>query len=242
MSWWMTLAALGILAVSAFLVSWLLTDVLRLPRAVYLAGLMVVTGALTIGYLTWSGTDAVAFVTHNWAWGLVGAIVSGGFLARAVDVGANRSGLPRPSRRGIARMSGLLVWEGLFYGAAEGLLLSALPVLAAWQTFHLLGWTDTTAGAIGSGVLAILASVVVIFVHHLGYREFRGNRQGIVMAIFGCGVLSIAYLLTASPIAPVGGHVLLHTGLEVRGVEMPPYAKPLTMAPGTGERHLQAAA
>ena len=138
-------------------------------------------------------------------------------------------------------MSGLLVWEGLFYGAAEGLLLSALPVLVAWQTFHLLGWTDTTAGSIGSGVLAIGASVVVIWVHHLGYREFRGNPQ-IVLPILVCGVLSIAYLLTASPIAPVGGHFLLHAGLEVRGVAMPPYSKPLPMAPGTGERHLRAAA
>ena len=110
-------------------------------------------------------------------------------------------------------MSRLFVWEGLLYGAAEGMLLSVLPVLSAWQSFYLLGWTDTTAGAIGSGMLALVASVlVVIVVHHLGYREFRGRRE-IVMPILGCGVLSVAYLLTRSPIAPVGGHFLLHAGM-----------------------------
>ena len=36
-------------------------DVVRLPRAVYLAVLMVVTGSLTYGYPAWSGTDAAAF-------------------------------------------------------------------------------------------------------------------------------------------------------------------------------------
>ena len=40
----------------------------------------------------------------------------------------------------------------------------------------------------------------------------------------GCGLLSLAYLLTASPLAAVGGHILLHTALNLRGTEMPPYA------------------
>ena len=61
------------------------------------------------------------------------------------------------------------------------------------------------------------ASAAVIWVHHLGYREFRGNR-GIVLPIVACGLLSLAYLLTRSPIAPAGGHFLLHAGMQVRGV------------------------
>jgi hypothetical protein len=31
-------------------------------------------------------------------------------------------------------------------------------------------------------------------------------------------------LLTASPLAAVGGHILMHTALNLRGTEMPPYA------------------
>jgi hypothetical protein len=131
------------------------------------------------------------------------------------------------------------VWEGLLYGAAEGLLLSALPVLVAWQSFHLLGWTKTTAGAVGAGGLAIAASAAVIWIHHLGYREFRSNRA-ILLPVLACGLLSLAYLLTRSPIAPAGGHVLLHVGMELRGVAMPPYSQGLA-APGPKPR-LRAAA
>ena len=40
----------------------------------------------------------------------------------------------------------------------------------------------------------------------------------------GCGLLSLGYLLTASPLAAVGGHIVLHSALTLRGTEMPPYA------------------
>ena len=49
MSWWMPLLATGVIALVAFLVAFMLTDVLRLPRPAYLASLMVVTGALVSG-------------------------------------------------------------------------------------------------------------------------------------------------------------------------------------------------
>lgn len=225
-TWWMTLSAVGVIGLVAFLVSWVLTDVVRLPRAAYLGALMAVTGGITYGYLVWSGTDAWAFVSHNWVWGLVGAVVSGGIGAGALMSAANRRRIARAAHRSALEASGTLVWEDLLYGAAEGVLLSGLPVLAAWQSFQSLGWTGTTAGAVGSGALAFGASVLVIWVHHLGYREFRGTPD-IVMPIFGCGILSLAYLLTQSPIAPVGGHFLLHTGISVRGLSMPPYSKQL---------------
>jgi hypothetical protein len=63
----------------------------------------------------------------------------------------------------------------------------------------------------------------VIVVHHLGYRGFQ-DRAVLVPVLVGCGLLSLAYLLTASPLAAVGGHILLHTALTLRGTEMPPYA------------------
>ncbi len=86
--------------------------------------------------------------------------------------------------------------------------------------------------AIGSGALAIAASVVVIWIHHIGYLEFRHTRR-FVIPIVGCGVLSLACMLTFSRIAPVAGHFLLHAGMETRGVPMPPYSNwARTGAPG----------
>jgi hypothetical protein len=120
----------------------------------------------------------------------------------------------------------MLAWEAVLYGAAEGVLLSGLPVLAAWQSFRILGWTDHTVGAMGSGCLAVAVSAGVIWVHHLGYREFRHTRR-VALPVVACGILSVAYLLTGSVIAPVGGHILTHAGMELRGVAMPPYSEGL---------------
>ena len=62
---------------------------------------------------------------------------------------------------------------------------------------------------------------VLIVIHHLGYRGFH-TPAVLVTVMVGCGLLSLAYLLTASPLAAVGGHILLHTAANLRGTELPP--------------------
>jgi hypothetical protein len=69
--------------------------------------------------------------------------------------------------------------------------------------------------------LALVASVFVIVVHHLGYREFRGPQ--VAGAAMTCGILSLAYLLTVNPLAAMGGHIIAHTGAVLRGIELPPH-------------------
>ena len=69
----------------------------------------------------------------------------------------------------------------------------------------------------------MVASLAVIVIHHLGYRGFH-SPAALATVMVGCGLLSLAYLLTASPLAAVGGHILLHTALNLRGTELPPYA------------------
>jgi hypothetical protein len=43
------------------------------------------------------------------------------------------------------------------------------------------------------------ASLAVIVIHHLGYRGFH-DRAALAPVMVGCGLLSLAYLLTASPL------------------------------------------
>jgi hypothetical protein len=119
-------------------------------------------------------------------------------------------------------LAGTLAWEGVVYGTTEGLLLPVLPVLVVWQAFAAHGWSSGTGKPLVAGTAAILASLAMIVIHHLGYRGFRDPAiLGTVMG--GCGLLSLAYLLTASPLAAVGGHIVLHTAANLHGVEMPPY-------------------
>jgi hypothetical protein len=203
------------LFIVGFGVTWLLTDVGGMRRTPYIPILAIVTGAFTAVYLSWSGTDTRDFLLHQWGWGLVASVVTGALLGRVI---ATQPVLVE--RRG-ARLAAAIAWEGIVYGATEGLLLSVLPVLLVWQSGWLAGWRD--GGAIAAGVLGLLASAAFIGIHHLGYRGFRGPQVLVVMA--GCSLLSIAYLLTGSPLAPIVGHILMHIGAVLHGAEMPPYAE-----------------
>jgi hypothetical protein len=113
------------------------------------------------------------------------------------------------------------LWEGVVYGITEGLLLSTLPVLMTWQMVHSLGWSGT-AGGIARWTLPVLASAATIVVHHLGYWEYR-NRLLVPITI-GCGLMSVGYLVTASPIAPTLAHVISHLSSLRHGSTLPPHA------------------
>jgi hypothetical protein len=217
LSWLGAFGWLTVIAAASFLVAWVLTSRLGVRRTPYIGVLALVTGGLTWGYLAWSDTSLASFATNHWGWGLAGAGVAGAILAR---LSRHQPRGPRPQGW---RLAATLAWEGVVYGSTEGLLLSVLPVLVTWQAFAAHGWTSGPGGSLVAGIVAMGASLAVIVVHHLGYRGFH-NRAALGPVLVGCGLLSLAYLLTASPLAAVGGHILLHTALSLRGTEMPPYA------------------
>jgi len=214
-SWSAGLLWLAGITGAAFLVSWLLSDLRPTRRVFYIPALSVVTGALTAGYLAWGG-GGVSFWTNRWGYGLVGAVVAGIFLTAVLRRGRVRSSEPG------SITAGTLGWDGLVYGAAEGLLLSVLPVLVVYQMLFSNGW-DGGWSLFGAATLALVASIVVIVAHHLGYPDFRSSRVKMGQAILGCGVLSLAYLLTASVIAPILAHAALHVAVTRFGMELPPH-------------------
>jgi hypothetical protein len=220
---WSQLIWLLALALASFLVTWLFTDLIHLGQTAFIGVLAVVSVSLVAGYLSWSNTDWVTFLSYQWYWGLVGAMIVGPLLIVMLVRGSRTQAqmfTPVPRPEGM-HLVGAIAWEGLVYGMAEGLLLSVLPVLITWQALSSLHWTESWYGIILSGIIALLASVVVIVVHHLGYREFRGRK--LVFAVGGCAPLSLAYLLTMNPLAAGLGHSILHIGAVLRGVELPPH-------------------
>jgi hypothetical protein len=222
-TWWGQLIWLLALALVSFLVTWIFADLLRLRQAPFIGVLAVVTGAFLYGYLSWSNADWVEFLSQQWLWGLVGAVVVGPVLI-ALFLRSKRSQPqafePAPRPQGL-RLAGALLWEGLVYGVAEGLLLSVLPVLVIWQALSSLQWTESWYGLVLCGMIALAASVAVIVIHHLGYPEFRGRK--LPFAVAGCVPLSLAYLLTMNPLAAAIGHSLLHMGAVLAGTELPPH-------------------
>lgn len=212
--------AFGVILLVAFLVTWVVTDLLRVPRAPYVATLTVVTLALAAGYLSWSETSFVDLATTDWVWAIAAGLVAGLVVAPGV-----RRLQPHERRHGSA-LAMQLAWEGVIYGIAEALLLATLPVLAVWHAAEDLGWTDSLWPKIGAGAFTVVGALVVIVVHHLGYRGFRGAaaRPRLMGALLGCGLQALAFLLTGNVLAPIVAHIVLHWQMAFRGVELPPEA------------------
>jgi hypothetical protein len=204
-------------AAGAFAISEVAANIYRLSRRPYIAVLTVVTAVLTVGYVAWAGLHTVQLLTTHWGWGLLVAPLSAAFLI----LGMTRLPVAHRYTGGSLRLA--LLWEAVVYGIAEGVLLSALPVLITWQMIHGLGWSGAV-GTIAEWTLPMVASVAVIIVHHLGYWEYRNKMLRPIS--LGCGLLSLGYLLTSSPIAPTLGHVLAHTSGLLHGAELPPHPHP----------------
>ena len=210
LAWQEILLAFAVLALAAFLVTWLVTDVLQIRRAAYIPILFLTVAALSAAFLGWSGMPTADVLSNPWRGALAGV------LAAAIVLPLVRKLPRRPHVHG-GHLAESLAWEGVVYGVAEGILLATLPVLVIWQATgdgHRVAW----------GALAILASLVVVFVHHLGYPEFRvpTGRTKLMGALVTCGIQALAFLLTGSIWAPVVAHILLHGELIMRGVGLPP--------------------
>jgi hypothetical protein len=230
--WQEAVAAFAIVAAVAFLVTWIVTDLLGVPRAPYIAVLTGVTLGLGAGYLGWSGTALVDLVTPNWGWAVAAGLAAGGLMAPGVRR------LPHGTRPMGTSLAGAFLWEGVVYGTAEAILLATLPALAVWQAVDALGWTGSMWEDVGAGALAIVGALLVITVHHLGYLEFRGShaRPKLVGALVGCGVQALAFLLTGNLLAPIVAHIVLHGEMVVRGIEMPPAERARFTPAGTEHR------
>src|SRR5690349_985909 len=79
-TWWGQLIWLLALALASFLVTWVFTDVFHLRQTPYIGVLAVVTGAVLAGYLSWSNMDWVTFLSYQWLWGLVAAIIASSLI------------------------------------------------------------------------------------------------------------------------------------------------------------------
>lgn len=210
------IAAAGIMG---FFIPFVFSRVLRLPREIYLIPFVVIVSAFLLAYVRWSKLDVLEIVRHHWAWGLVGALVLSPFLVKSIlsqPISPHTSG---------GRLALDILWQGVVYGALDGLLLSVFPIVATWQAFSLLGWTAAWPGKISVGVMGLAASLLLTAVYHLGYIEYAGTK--VAAPVFGNSMMSIAYLLTNNPISAVASHIAMHVAGVLHGPEsvlqLPPH-------------------
>lgn len=218
-SWTGCLIWLLVLMIAAFMVSWLVADRLRANQLTYVGVLTLMTAGFTVGYVAWADVGIRDFLVDNWLWGLAVGVLAGTIPAFAMA----RMTATAPAEHG-ARRAARVAWDGVVYAISEGLLLSTLPALMAWQMLHVLGWSGT-AGTVLRIVLPLLASIAVIITHHLGYPEFRNPRE-MSLAVVGCGLLTVGFLITGNILTAPVGHVLMHTAGVLHGTELPPHREP----------------
>ncbi len=217
--WWGHVAWVLAAGVLGWVVTAVFAGWLRLPRGILVAPDPVISSAFLYAYFRWSGIRLKRHLLRHWPWGLLGALVSGAMVVAHV-----LSQPASPSPRGLA-MGGALVWLGVVYGIVDALLLSVMPVMAIGQALSLAGWTRSWPGRIAAGAAALAASLAVTAAYHLGYPEFRGSQ--VIGPVIGNGILTLAYLLTGSPLAAIGGHVAMHIAAVLHGpesaIQLPPH-------------------
>ena len=218
-TWWGHLLWVLGAAVLSMVVAAIFAGVLQLPRNLYLLFYFTSIGALLYGYVRWSGVEVWKGIRKHWVWGLLVGAIIGFFTVQTVLIQP-----ASPSPQG-AELVFDLVWLGVIYGVVDGLLLSVLPVYATWRAMSLLGWTERWYGKVGVGTVALVASMLVIALYHLGYPEFRGLQ--VLLVVVGVGVQSLGYLLSRSPLAPVVSHVAMHVAAVLYGIatvsQLPPH-------------------
>jgi hypothetical protein len=210
---------IGAAAVLSFAVSFVFSGLLEIPRSWYLLAYVGAIVPFLVAYFRWTGIDIPAALKHHWLLGLAGGAVFGTFVIfRMLQEDAS----PRPEG---LRLIGDLLWLGVVYGAVDALLLSVLPVSAAWLALKSLGKTATWKGKLGTAVVAMLASLLVTVVYHFGYTECRGSDMA--NPVVGNSIFSFSFLLTANPLTAVIAHIAMHVASVIHGVNttvtLPPH-------------------
>jgi hypothetical protein len=214
LGWIVAAAVLGFATTAVF------AGMFKLPRSLFLVIYLALTVPFLYAFVRWSKINIIELIRHNWVWGLVGAVLLGVFLVRNI--------LSQPASEHSQGLSLALdiAWLGIVYGTLDALFLSVLPVLATWQAFSSLGWTQSIGGKILVGCIALVASLFVTVAYHLGYPEYRAS-GGMMGPSIGNGVMSLGYILTNNPIAAVFSHIAMHTAGVLHGpatvIQLPPH-------------------
>jgi hypothetical protein len=204
----------------AFLVPFILADRLGLQRDLYYGIYAAAVGGL---FVAWA-RDTRQSLREMFArrrrlavgLGVVFAAISAYVATQAEDGSGHPNGI---------EFVAALFWRGIVYGAADGLLLSAFPILlifAALRNSHL---RQRAGGVAAVGIVAVAASLAMTAVYHAGYDDFRSEK--LQKPVTGDLIWSVPTLATLNPLGAPIAHVGLHIGAVVHNYDtdlfLPPH-------------------
>ena len=205
--------------VFAFLVPFALADLLELPRDLYYAIYVVGVGVFFGLWVRATGQSFAEMVRRRWVLAVVLGLAVAGLLTlivlRTEDATARPGGL---------ELIGAVMWRGVAYGLADGLLLSAFPILAVFAMFAGTRLRDRISGKIAIGLIALFASLAMTAVYHVGYSDFRSEK--LRKPVAGDVIWSIPTLVTLNPIGAPIAHAGLHTSAVLHSYETDTFLPP----------------
>ena len=213
--WWL----LGGLML-AFGVPFVLADLAGLQRDLYYA-LYVVSVFAFVGLWARQTQQPIrTFLTHRWRWAVPLGVLTGAVLMFSV---LREPSTPHPD--GLTFV-GAILWRGIVYGAADGVLLSVFPILAVFGLFASKPLRERSKRAVaGIGALAMVVSLLFTAVYHLGYPDFRGSKVN--RPLTGDVIWSVPTLVTLSPLGTPIAHIVTHVTAVVHSYDtnlfLPPH-------------------
>ena len=190
----------------AFAIPFVLTDLTSIDRDVYYG--VYIGGVFTFvaAWLVRGVGSPSALLARNWRSGVALGLVFAAVMAAIVR---NEPATPRP---GGLDFVAAIAWRGVLYGLADGVILSAFPILAVFAAFANGHALERWRGKVAVGALALGVSLLFTAVYHLGYSDFRGEKLRKPLA--GDVIWSVPTLATLSPL----GAPIAHAGLHVSAV------------------------
>jgi D-alanyl-D-alanine carboxypeptidase len=219
----------------AFAVPFILADTLELDRDLYY-GLYVAAVSLFVSGWAWHTGLTRRDFTRNWRWGVLlggaGAAITALIVLRTEDATEHPAGV---------EFIGALAWRGVVYGAADAVLLSVFPILAVFAAFAGTHLRARRSGKVAIGAIALLASVGIAAVYHLGYSDFRSAK--LRKPVVGDLVWSAPTLATLSPLGAPIAHIGLHVSAVAHsydtGTFLPPHTATAPPARSAARPELQ---
>ena len=182
--------------------AYLLADQLELQRDLYYGIYMAAVAWLFVAWARDTGQPLREMLARRWRLALALGIV---FAGASAAIALSNDGTSHP---GGVQYAGAILWRGILYGTADGLLLSAFPILVVFAALRDSKLRQHRRGVIAVGALAMLASLTITATYHLGYSDFRSSK--LRKPVAGDLIWSVPTLATLNPIGAPMAHVGLH--------------------------------
>jgi D-alanyl-D-alanine carboxypeptidase len=202
----------------AFAIPFVLTDLTSISRDLYYGIYIGAVFGFFGLWLRYANESARAVLTRNWRAGTAVGLI---FVGAMVAIVFNE---PATGRPGGVEFVAAIAWRGVLYGLADGVILSAFPILAVFAAFKGGRALADRRGKIAVGALALGVSLLFTAVYHLGYSDFRGEKLRKPLA--GDVIWSVPTLATLSPLGAPIAHAGLHVSAVVHSYETDTFLPP----------------